>query len=107
RRLTLTLYQAATLSKTASVDIPSDKESPKLAVEKVLTDLTGTAFAHIRDVEADHSDPKVEARFASRPNLVNDPGFELAARDPGKAASNWQAILGPNHYPPPLISAAE
>ena len=107
RGLTLQLYDGATLSKTASIEIPSDKDSPKLAVEKVLTDLTGAAFAHIRDVEADHSDPATEKRFAQRINLVVDPGFGMAARDPKKAATAWEAILGPDSYAPPLISGAD
>jgi hypothetical protein len=105
RQLTLTLYQNATRVKTASTTIPPDKESPKLAVEKVLTDLTGTAFQHIRDVEADHSDPKAEARFASRANLVPDCGFEQAAKEGKTSASNWQVLLGPDHFAPLLLSA--
>jgi hypothetical protein len=52
RTLTLRLYAGAVLSKTAAVDIPSDKESPKLAVEQVLSELTGATFAHLREVEA-------------------------------------------------------
>ncbi len=107
RQLSLTLYQDAKQVKTAVTEIPPDNTSPKLAVEKVLTELTGTAFAHIRDVEVDHSDPKVEARVAARPNLAPDPGFEMAAKDPKKAAVNWDAILGADHYAPPLLSAAE
>lgn len=107
RQLTLTLYQNATQVKTATTAIPPDSDSPKLAVEKILTDLTGTAFAHIRDVEADHSDAKAEARFASRANLVPDPGFEPAAKDPKKAAANWEAILGDQHYAPPLLTATD
>jgi hypothetical protein len=106
RTLSLTLYQGATPAKTAAVDIPPASESPKLAVEKILTDLTGTAFARIRDVEADHSDPAAETRFARNPNLVPDPGFDAAAASPRRLAAQWQAILGPDHYPPPLLSAA-
>ena len=60
---------------------PPRQHQPQTRRRKGLTDLTGTAFAHIRDVEADHSDPKAEARFAARPNLVPDPGFELAAQE--------------------------
>ena len=107
RRLSLTLYEGIKIAKTASVEIPPDNESPKLAVEKILTDLTGVAFAHIREVEADHSDPQVEARFAARPNLVADPLFALAAKGPKKIAANWEAILGAARYPPPLIMATE
>lgn len=107
RQLSLTFYKGAALEKTASVAIPPGTESPRLAVEKVLTELTGTAFARIRDVEADHSNPAVERRFAERPNLVPDPAFDLAARDPKKVAGTWQAILGPNAYPPPLVTLEE
>jgi hypothetical protein len=97
RTLSLSLYKGTVLSATASVEIPTDNQSPKLAVEKVLTELTGTAFAHIRDVEADHSDPAVEARFAARHNLVPNPGFE--------GRGSWEAILQSDHYPPPLLAA--
>jgi hypothetical protein len=104
RTLTLRLYTGAVLAKTAAVDIPSDKESPKLAIEHVLSDLTGATFAHMRDVEADHSDPAAEKRFAQRPNLVIDSGFEAAANASGQKATAWTAILGPDHYAPPLLS---
>ncbi|HVT80267.1 MAG TPA: hypothetical protein VHM90_06375 [Phycisphaerae bacterium] len=104
RTLTLTLYQKSTPAKTATAEIPPDSTSPKLTVEKIVTDLTGTAFAHIRDTEVDHSDPKVEARAATRPNLVPDPAFDLAARDPKKLAVNWNAILAAEHYAPPLLT---
>ena len=104
RTLTLRLYTGAVLSKTAAVDIPSDKESPKLAVEQVLSELTGATFAHMRDVEADHSDAAAEKRFAQRPNLVVDPGFEAAATAQGQKALAWTAILGGDHYAPPLLS---
>ena len=107
RTLTLSLYTGATLSKTITTTIPPDTTSPKLTVEKALTDLTGTAFAHIRDTEVDHSDAKAEARFAARPNLVPDPGFELAAKDAKKSAVNWEVLLGPAHDPPVLITASE
>ncbi len=105
RQLGLTLYEGATLAKRAAIEIPPDRESPKLAVERVLTELTGTEFAHIRDVEADHSNAAAEARFAAGPNLVADPGFELAARDAGKRAVNWEALLEADHYPPALYSS--
>ena len=45
RKLTLSLYEGGNFVKTSSVDIPPDNTSPKLAVEQILTDLTGTAFA--------------------------------------------------------------
>jgi TolB-like protein len=105
RTLTLTLYTAGNLSKTITTNIPPDNTSPKLTVEKALTDLTGTAFAHIRDTEVDHSDPIAEARFAVRPNLVPDPGFELAAKEGKLSAGNWEVLLGPAHDPPLLITA--
>jgi len=105
RTLTLTLYTSAELSKTITTTIPPDNTSPKLTVEKALTDLTGTAFAHIRDTEVDHSDPTAEARFAAHPNLVPDPGFELAAKEGKKTAINWEVLLGPAHDPPLLLTA--
>jgi hypothetical protein len=105
RKLTLMLYEGATLVKTAAVEIPSARESPKLAVEKVLTDLTGATFAHMRTLEADHSNPAVEKRFAANPNLVTDPDFAAAAKDKKTTEAAWDAILGPNHYAPPLLTA--
>jgi hypothetical protein len=107
RTLTLRLYDGQTLSRTASVDIPSDKESPKAAVQKILTDLTGVSFAQLRLVEADHSNPAVEKRFAERPNLVPDPGFELAAATPDHLATNWHKILASEDKPVALVSAAD
>ncbi len=107
RELTLTLYTAGTAAKTVTATIPPDNTSPKLTVEKALTDLTGTAFAHIRDTEVDHSDPQAEARFAARPNLVPDPGFELAAKEGKKSAANWEVLLGPQHDPPLLLTATD
>jgi hypothetical protein len=56
-------------------------------------------------VQADHSDPVAEARFASRPNLVADPGFEEHSAD--KKSKDWDAILGPDHYAPPVLSVEE
>lgn len=105
RTLTLRLYDGQTLTKTTSIQIPSDKESPKAAVEKILTDLTGVQFAQLRLVEADHSNPAVEKRFAERPNLVPDPGFELAATTPDHLAVNWHKILAAEDKPVPLITA--
>jgi hypothetical protein len=105
RTLTLTLYTGVNVTKMVTATIPPDNTSPKLIVEQALTDLTGTAFAHIRDVEADHSNPQAEARFAARPNLVPDPGFELAAKEHKTTAGNWEVLLGPAHDPPLLITA--
>ena len=107
RTLTVRLYEGTKLTKTESVEIPSDKESPKLAVESIITKLTGGKFTHIREVECDHSDPKVEARFAKAVNLAPDPGFEEALSSDKKIASKWGAILGADRYPPPSITAAE
>ena len=104
RTLTLRLYDGPTLTKTASTQIPSDKESPKAAVEKILTDLAGVSFAQLRLVEADHSNPAIEKRFAERPNLVPDPGFELAATTPDHLATNWHKILASEDKPVPLIT---
>ena len=57
RTLTLTMYQGGVAGGSAVAEIPPDKESPRLAVEKVLTDLAGVSFQHIREVEADKTDP--------------------------------------------------
>ncbi|HUO08833.1 MAG TPA: hypothetical protein VM008_11070 [Phycisphaerae bacterium] len=107
RTLTLRLYDGQILSKTASVEIPSDEESPRAAVEKILTELTGATFAKLRLVEADHSNPVIEKRFAERPNLVPDPSFELAAAAPDHVAVNWHKILASEDVPVRLISAAD
>jgi len=105
RTLTLTLYIGSTKTKSASVAIPPDTDSPRLAVEKILTDLTATEFTHIRDVECDHSDPVIEKLFAQRPNLVPDPSFEDASTDPQHVATAWSALLGADEYPPGLLHA--
>jgi hypothetical protein len=36
--------------------------------------------------------------------LVADPGFEAAATEGGQKAGAWTAILGADHYAPPLLS---
>jgi hypothetical protein len=105
RTLTLTLYDRGKQSKISTVEIPPDNESPKLAFEKVLSDLTRMTFAHVRDVEADHSDARAEARFAAAENLVADPGFELAVKDPKKMATSWERLLEAAHDAPPLMTA--
>ena len=107
RTLTLTLFEGTKKLKTVSAVIPPDVESPRLTMEKLLTDLADVKFTHMRDVECDHSDPAVEALFAKRPNLAPDPSFELASKDPKHVAAAWGAILGADRYPPPLISADE
>jgi hypothetical protein len=107
RVLTLMLYTGGNLTKTVATTVPPDDTSPKLAVEQALTDLTGTAFAHIRDVEADHSDARAEARFAARPNLVADPGFERAAAEHRTSAGDWEVLLGAAHDPPLLLTARD
>jgi hypothetical protein len=107
RALTVSLYEGAKLAKTVTVEVPPDKESPKLTVEGLITQLTGASFAHIREVECDHSDPAVEKRFAERANLVRDPGFEDAPKGGKSAAGDWGAILGGDRYAPPVITAEE
>ena len=47
----------------------------------------------------------MEASFAKAPNLVPDPGFESAATDATKTATQWQVLLHADHYAPPLITA--
>jgi len=106
RTLTLTMYQGGVAGGSAVAEIPPDKESPRLAVEKVLTDLAGVSFQHIREVEADKTDPATEARWASRPNLAPDPGFEEAAAKKAADSPAWGAILGASRYAPKLCDAA-
>jgi len=100
RKLTLILYEGTKETNRAEIQIPPDRESPKLAIEQILTNLTSAKFAQLRQVEADHSDPATEARFAANPNLVIDPHF------PPNSIS-WTAILGPNSYHPPTLSTLE
>lgn len=97
RTLTLRLYEGTKLAKTSTIEIPDDKTSPKLAVEKIVSDLTGASFAVLRQTEADHSDPAAEKRFATNPNLVENPGFEGDAKA-------WHAILAADDYAPPQLS---
>lgn len=107
RALSVSLYQGAKLAKTVTVEVPSDQDSPKLTVENLITQLIGAKFTHIRELECDHSHPAVEKRFAQRPNLVLDPGFEDAPKNALKAATHWGAILGSDRYPPPVLTADE
>jgi|GEM_PF-1519092 len=107
RKLTVLYFEGTKLAKTASAEIPGERDSPKLTVEGLITQLTGAKFQHIREVEADHSNPEVEKRFAERPNLVPDPDFEAAAKNEKKRATNWQTILLADRYPPPLLTADE
>lgn len=109
RELSLTLYDGEHGGKvlnTAETEIPPGTDSPKLAVEKVLTQLANVQFAHIREVECDHSDPAVEKVWAERPNLVQDPGFEDGPRQQKGKAENWGAILGADRYAPPVLESA-
>jgi len=106
RTLTLHLFQGDKQVKTAAVDIPGDVESPKLAVEHVITELLAIKFQHIREVECDHSNPEIEKLWKQQPNLAPDPGFELAASAAQHAAMEWSAVLGADEYHPPLITAA-
>lgn len=105
RTLTLTLYTKTTPTKSAKVDIPPGTDSPKLAVESILTALTATQFEHIREVEADHSDPKLDTALARAKNLVLDPDFSAAATDPSHSATKWSTLLGADEIHPPLVTA--
>lgn len=105
RQVTAWLYEADQKLATTRATIPGGKESPKLTYEKMLADLLALKFEHVREIECDHSDPATEKRFAERPNLCPDPGFEEAARTPAKKAAQWGAILGPDRYNPPVINS--
>lgn len=107
RNVTLSLYQKDRKISTSSAVIPGGRESPKLTYEKLLTDLLSLQFTHISEVECDHSDPATEKRFAERPNLCPDPGFEDATKLPDKKAKQWGAINRSDRYGPPLISFGE
>lgn len=107
RDVVLTMYQKDQKLGEASATIPSGKESPKLTYEKLLTDLLTLQFAHISEVECDHSDPATEKRFAERPNLCPDPGFEEASKSAEKRAANWGTILKSDRYAPPQITFGE
>ncbi len=107
RKVTLVLYQQDKQISTATGTIPTGKESPKLAYEKLLTDLLNLQFKHITEVECDHSDPETEKRFAQRPNLCPDPGFEIAGKTWDSKLATWGAVMRAERYPPPLISASE
>ncbi len=73
RKLTLNLYVGDKLTKTSSIEIPGDVESPKLAVEHILTDLMNVKFQHIREVECDHTHPEIEKLLATAPQPGADP----------------------------------
>jgi hypothetical protein len=107
RKLTLHLYVGEKLTKTSTVEIPGDVDSPKLAVEHILTDLTKVQFQHIREVECDHSNPAIEKLWQERPNLAPDPGFEDALTASTRTSEAWVGLLGANEYHPPLITAAD
>lgn len=107
RHLKLELYAKGELLQQAEVDIPPGNESPKLAVEKVLTDLLSIRFNHVREEEVDHSNPAVEALWRQRPNLAPDADFETAATQTLPASPGWGAILQLDRYAPPLLTTAE
>ena len=62
-------------------------------------------LAQLRLVEADHSNPAVEKRFADRPNLVPDPRVELPPPTPHHHPTNRHKILASEDKPVPLVSA--
>jgi hypothetical protein len=105
RELSLALFGASGLVKTATVTIPPGTESPKLAVEGVLNELTGTAFGHVREVEVDHSDPAREKAFAAGKNLVGDGDFKAAISGADHRAAGWSVVLGAAEEHPELITA--
>ena len=104
RNLTLTLFKGTAKAKTVTGAIPSDTYSPRLAVEKLLTELMNVQFHHVREWQIDKS-PVLAARFAKRPNLVRDPDFALA-KETGGIGKYWQVFLELQKYNPQLITAA-
>jgi len=66
----------------------------RFAVEEILETLDGVKpFEHPSE-EAMSNDPALAALFAKNPNLVVNGDFA--------ESKNWQALLGPDAYPPPV-----
>jgi hypothetical protein len=66
----------------------------RFAVEEILQTLDGVKpFEHPSE-EAVSNDPALAAAFAKNPNLVVDGDFA--------DSNHWQALLGPDVYPPPI-----
>lgn len=102
RRLTLELFIGTTLTKTVSATIPPNNTSPRLTIEKMLTDLCHVQFHHVRSWQIDPS-AALKKIFDSRPNLVKDLDFSQAAQS-GFRAANWDVFLMKQDYHPPLLS---
>ncbi|MGC8624085.1 MAG: hypothetical protein ACP5VQ_02330 [Phycisphaerae bacterium] len=105
RRLTLELFVGSTLTKKVSASIPPNNISPRLTIEKMLTDLANVQFHHVRSWQINPS-PALQQLFNLRPNLVRDPNFAQAARF-GNIARNWDVFLLQQDYHPPLVTVAE
>ncbi len=104
RRLTLELFIGTKLTKTVSATIPPNNTSPRLTIEKMLTDLCRIQFHHVRSWQIDPS-AALKKIFSGRPNLVKDPEFNGAAHA-GSRAVDWDVFLMKQDYHPPLLSKA-
>ena len=102
RRLTLELFIGTKLTKTVSATIPPNNTSPRLTIEKMLTDLCRLQFQHVRSWQIDPS-AALKKIFDARANLVKDPEFTRAAQN-GSRARNWDVFLMKQEYHPSLIS---
>ena len=104
RHLTLELFVGTKLTKTVSATIPPNNTSPRLTIEKMLTDLCRIQFHHVRSWQIDPS-AALKKIFSRRPNLVKDPDFNGAAQA-GSRAVDWDVFLMKQDYHPPLLSKA-
>jgi hypothetical protein len=102
RRLTLELFVGTKLTRTVADTIPPDNTSPRLTIEKMLTNLCDVQFHHVRSWQIDPS-PALEKIFNKRPNLVKDADFGGAEISGGRAA-DWDVFLFKQDYHPILIS---
>ncbi len=105
RRLTLELFVGTTLTKTVSATIPPNNTSPRLTIEKMLTDLANVQFHHVRSWQINPS-PALKKLFNTRPDLVPDSNFAQAVRF-GNIARRWDVFLLKQDYHPPLLTVAQ
>ena len=103
RKLKLELFRGTKLVRTVSGQIPSDNTSPRLAVEKLLTELDHIQFHHVSEHQVNRTNPVYQQLFKTRPNLVFDPRFRQAANG-GGVAKPWSVFLLKQDYHPPLVS---
>ncbi len=102
RRLTLELFIGTTLTRTVSATIPPNNTSPRLTIEKMLTNLCSLQFQHVRSWQIDPN-AALKKIFDARANLVKDSQFARAVQN-GSRARAWDVFLMKREYHPPLIS---